>query len=1084
MNPAQLLNPKAFAKEKAKADKKAQKPDPRGVTPTSNPTEELTSTVSYDPKALLNPSASRTLQKQESTQGEDDVQEVGSGRMIEKLHNLAEREDAPVMKRKAQALDDEADDEHKKKAKGTFQNDGDGFMTEHLKEQRKKLAAENPNSNAAEPIDLTKDDDDEVQFIKENINERVCMGVLQGAANVFRVPAVSSGAMRSFKDHWPRTKVHYERQTSANHIIHLIDRSGAKFGALEVKLASALCHLLAGAALTKFEMKVFLADRNKKENERAGDRVSQSLRVDIILYAPRRVVKRMGQFLSQKQLFLSTPVGGTNAEVYNPQDPKPFSGPTRFGNQQMATAGSGGRTVEQILRETSSMFDSLAKDEDLPDMEADSSIITSPLMDHQKKALHFLMDHERSDYEGQELPPHSLWKYQSKDNGRPAWYHLITDQVVFEKPGYIQGGILADMMGLGKTLSTLALIAETREAARRFRREEGPEVGDFQLTNSKATLIICPKSVLANWSEQIRNHAAEGKFKVYIYHGSSRIQDLDKLSRFDIVLTSYNIVGTEMHGKLTALMEINWFRVVLDEAHSIRNPGTKVSKACCLLNAQRRWAITGTPVQNSLQDLGALFKFLHLQPFDSPVVWSQYITTPFKNGDPKVIEQLQILVRSVTLRRTKNTIDLPDKKVERVRLNFTPDERHLYKQFATKAGIELDGITQGGTRLRGKAYAHILKSLGRLRAICAHGREMLHKEDLEEIQGQTEDGVVILDIGDDDAEREESSVTEKAAYDHLITFSDSLADLCESCGHKIIPEKKNDDEEGSDEEESEDEDDEEGSDLLGYLTPCFHFICPKDKERHEKEVQESLTQDNYHTCPYCNAHVKFELYPLLKSVFNRIKDERKENRGKASGAKWDEDTYSGPHTKVKELLRELKQSAEETEQLPPGEPPIRSVVFSGFTQYLDLIEYALDNAEIGCTRIDGTMSVKQRSQALHAFNNIDSVRVLLVSIKAGGQGLNFTAANKAYVMEPGWNPAAEHQAVDRVHRIGQKRDVTIKHFIMAESVEERILKLQKRKEAIAKLSMDKKKNRGEEAQTRMTEIMQLFDDTAGSKKKR
>ncbi|KAF2168317.1 hypothetical protein M409DRAFT_65759 [Zasmidium cellare ATCC 36951] len=1000
--------------------------------------------------------------------------------MIEKLHGLTEREDAPVKKRKAQALDEDADDDQKKKAKGTFQNDGGGFMTEHLKEQRKKQAAENPTSNGAETIDLTNDDD-EVQFIKENINERVCLGVLNGAANVFRIPAVSQNAERAFRDRWPRIKVTYERLLSGNTIIHLVDRSGAKFANLELKLAAALCKLLAGASMTKFEMKVFLVDR-EKGNERAGDRVSQSMRVEVILYAPLRVAKQIGTFLSRSQLFLSTPTANPNTQVFNPQEPKPLGGPARSGNQQITSAGSGGRTVEQILRETSSMFDSLTKDEDLPDMEADSSIITSPLMDHQKKALHFLMDRERSDYEGQELPSHSLWKYRSKDNGRPSWYHLITDQVVFEKPNYLQGGILADVMGLGKTLSILALVAETREAARRFRRE-GPEDRDGQLTNSKATLIICPKSVLSNWQEQIRNHSAHGKFKIYTYHGTSRIQDVDKLSRFDVVLTSYNTAATELHGKKSGLRDINWFRVVLDEAHHIRNPTTNVAKACCALNAQRRWAMTGTPVQNSLQDLGALFKFLHLPPFDSSVVWSQYITTPFKSGDAKVVEQLQILVRSVTLRRTKNTINLPDKKVERVRLNFSADERRLYTQFATKAGLELSGITQAGGRLRGKAYAHILKSLSRLRAICAHGREMLHKEDLEEIEARDDDGVIMLDIGVEDAETEESFVSERSAYDHLITFSDSEADMCQSCGSRIVS-KENDEEDEDAEGESDSEDDEEGgNDLVGHLTPCLHLICTKCTERFEKEVQQTLTKDNHHTCPYCTAHVKFELFPLRKSILERIKAERKENRGKATGAKWDEDTYSGPSTKVKELLRELQQSAEETEQLPHGEPPIRSVVFSGFTQYLDLIEYALDNAEIGCTRIDGTMSVKQRSQALHAFNTVDSVRVLLVSIKAGGQGLNFTSANKAYVMEPGYNPAAEQQAVDRVHRIGQKRDVTIKHFIMADSIENHILKLQKRKEAIAKMSMDNKKTRPQEAKERMAELMELFDQTNNKKKR-
>lgn len=1065
--------------------------DDGGFHAPSNLNEELTPPVTYDPKALLNPTASRNAKNPDTTENGAEQRGFGAGQMIENLHGITERDDVPTKKRKVQVLDDNEDEEHEKNSNATFNFNNGGIISSHLKEERKKLAAESSTSNAPEPIDLTNDDDEvqapaapnnDVQFIRETTtNDRVCLGVLHGTANVFRVPVVSQNAMRAFKNHWPRTKVGYSRMGTQNSVVHLVDRSGAKFGVLDLKLAAGLCPLLTGISVNKIEIKVYLVDRVKRGTEKPGDPVSQSLKVDIILDAPMQHADRIGKFLSQKQLFLSSPVVNTGKEVFNPHEPKPFGGPTRAGSQQTYASGTIGRTVEQILRETSSMFDSLTKDEDIPEMEPNQGIITSPLMEHQKKALHFLMEHERSDYDGDELSSHSLWKFRNQNNGRPSWYHVLTDQVVFEKPDDIQGGILADVMGLGKTLSILALIAETREAARRFHREEGAEDEEgVQLKNVKTTLIICPKSVLSNWQEQIRNHTVVGKFKVYTYHGTSRLQDLHELSKFEIILTSYNTAAYELTGNKSALMSIKWFRVVLDEAHSIRNSSTKISKACCALNAERRWAMTGTPVQNSLYDLGALFKFLHLEPFDSANVWGQYIMAPFKNGDVKVIEQLQILVRSVTLRRTKNTIDLPDKKVERVRLNFTKDELNLYKQFAKKAGLEFNGITKGGSILKGKAYAHILKSLGRLRAICAHGKEMLNPGDMDEILGYDPSNAIVLDLGEPEPENEDSFVTEKAAYDYLRAFFDSEADICQSCGTTIVRrDEQNTGEDVSDSEEdvedaNDGKDADDGKDLLGHLTPCYHLICAKCTDRHEKEVEATLTVDNFHTCPHCESYVQFDLYPLRQSVFDRLTEVRKEKSGRSTGAKWDETTYSGPHTKVKELLRELQQSAAETEELPPGEPPIRSVVFSGWTQYLDLIEYALDNEHIGCTRIDGSMSVKQRSQALHSFNTLDDVRVLLVSIKAGGQGLNFTSANKAYVMEPGYNPAAEHQAVDRVHRIGQTRDVTIKHFIMQNSVEEKILNLQKQKEALANLSMERKRTKGEDAKVRMEELKDLF----------
>ena len=120
------------------------------------------------------------------------------------------------------------------------------------------------------------------------------------------------------------------------------------------------------------------------------------------------------------------------------------------------------------------------------------------------------------------------------------------------------------------------------------------------------------------------------------------------------------------------------------------------------------------------------------------------------------------------------------------------------------------------------------------------------------------------------------------------------------------------------------------------------------------------------------------------------------------------------------------------------------------------------------------MNVKARSHAIHEFKTDPSITVLLVSIRAGGQGLNFTAANKVYMMEPQYNPGVEQQAIDRVHRLGQQRSVEIVHFIMKDSVEEALLKLQVKKQKLATLSMDKKKTKSEEAKKRIEELRELF----------
>src|SRR5690606_14151355 len=136
------------------------------------------------------------------------------------------------------------------------------------------------------------------------------------------------------------------------------------------------------------------------------------------------------------------------------------------------------------------------------------------------------------------------------------------------------------------------------------------------------------------------------------------------------------------------------------------------------------------------------------------------------------------------------------------------------------------------------------------------------------------------------------------------------------------------------------------------------------------------------------------------------------------------DRYSGPHTKTRALVQELLRNKEKSTAFPT-EPPFKSVVFSGWTSHLDLIQSVLDNAGDVYARLDGSMSRTQRNSAMDAFRDDPNVQVILVSIMAGGLGLNLTAGNSVYVMEPQFNPAAEAQAVDRVHRLGQTRAVRI-----------------------------------------------------------
>ena len=124
-----------------------------------------------------------------------------------------------------------------------------------------------------------------------------------------------------------------------------------------------------------------------------------------------------------------------------------------------------------------------------------------------------------------------------------------------------------------------------------------------------------------------------------------------------------------------------------------------------------------------------------------------------------------------------------------------------------------------------------------------------------------------------------------------------------------------------------------------------------------------------------------------------------------------------------------------------------SLVFSQFTRFLDILRAHLDAEGIVYSYLDGSMSAKQRAAAVQRFRS-GAAQVFLISLKAGGFGLNLTEADYCFVCDPWWNPAAEAQAVDRAHRIGQQRPVNVYRLVSADTIEERVVRLQERKRAL------------------------------------
>ncbi|KIN08393.1 hypothetical protein OIDMADRAFT_110086 [Oidiodendron maius Zn] len=1010
---------------------------------------------------------------------------MGMGHMLERMHNVASRDMLPQKRRKIH--DDRAQNDQKK---AEFNGAGrGGVIGEYMKEKKEQGQKESIPIRTA--VDISAVDDNDVQAVVSAEDKEVCYGRIEGAEiNAHKVPTPRPGVRAISDSMWPQIKIVLRRRVGEKTtVIYCVDSSREIIGCVDVSTSIGLAPLLDSKFGIRTASRILSRQRQPNDLPCGADE-SRRYGLDLNLYGPKKYALQVGRHLSQKQLWLRTPLFvEAGIQVHNPHEiQRPPAPPSRSLNSYSSRTQLPQRTTEEIRNDVLGMFDSLTKSENLPEMDADPRI-TTELLKHQRQGLYFMTNKEKEHvYGADEKGNSSLWRLNINANGQKSYYNVITGQELYQSPPQVLGGLLADMMGLGKTLAVLSLVVHTLDAAsewatltpgvsihsdqsqpKKGRNSQLPAIEPTSLIqNSKATLLVSPLSTISNWEDQIKQHIKPGTLKYYIYHGASRIKDIKKLAEYDLVITTYGSVASEFNHRCKKkqgtypLEEINWFRIVLDEAHMIREQSTQQSKAICRLAAQRRWAVTGTPVQNRLEDLGALMTFLRIRPFDERGGFAQYIMAPFKLCDPEILPKLRLLVDSITLRRLKDRIDLPPRHDKLVKLNFSPDEQMLYDIFSKNAQDRVKVITaQGEHVLGGKSYVHILQSILRLRLICAHGRDLLGEEDLKVMDGLSKDSAIDLDSDDDE---DKSALTPKQAYDMFNLMKQTGADICVACNGKIgCVENLESDTEPKDE-------------VIAHMTLCYHIVCNACIIKWKSDMAEIAAGSAKIDCPVCHQNIKLLYFELRQCG---LEDELESRAETKSGTKRSKEihSYSGPHTKTKALIQDLLSSKEESLR-NPSEPPIKSVVFSGWTVHLDLIQLALQENGICYTRLDGRMSRTSRSAALDAFRNDLSIHVILVSITAGGLGLNLTTANKVYVMEPQYNPAAEAQAVDRVHRLGQKRPVETTRYIIRNSFEEKMLELQDKKKKLASLSMDsevrKTMDKAEAARKRLEDIRSLF----------
>ncbi|KAK7749626.1 hypothetical protein SLS53_000204 [Cytospora paraplurivora] len=152
----------------------------------------------------------------------------------------------------------------------------------------------------------------------------------------------------------------------------------------------------------------------------------------------------------------------------------------------------------------------------------------------------------------------------------------------------------------------------------------------------------------------------------------------------------------------------------------------------------------------------------------------------------------------------------------------------------------------------------------------------------------------------------------------------------------------------------------------------------------------------------------------------------------------------------------IDKTMEILEDIRKYNPEEKTLVFSLWTSFLDLLEVPIEDAGIDYTRYDGSMKIDARDAAVKSFMSNPDVKVMLVSLTAGNSGLNLTAASQVIILEPFWNPYVEEQAIDRAHRIGQKREITVHRVLIANTVEDRILRLQEQKKLLVNAALSEK----------------------------
>ena len=473
---------------------------------------------------------------------------------------------------------------------------------------------------------------------------------------------------------------------------------------------------------------------------------------------------------------------------------------------------------------------------------------------------------------------------------------------------------------------------------------------------------------------------------VGFYAGSSRSELLSRVKacEIDVLLVSYHTLGAEfkkVYGKNKAtvgngepqkkkskhesIFDINFHRFVLNEAHTIRSSRTGFFKSCLKVQADRKWALTGTPFVNRPDDIHSLLAFLEVAPLADKAIFKRAITIPIQSGNDIGLSRLRTTMAHIALRRSKAVanVKLVPKDVQLRSVSFLDDgHKALYDALFGTVRAAFGACIQDDDNSAMKNYTNIFEKLMRMRQACcsatlvpAKRREtvinmwnQLQSRDSSK-KLTAEEGIALLEKLKCTFSQEEEQLPECAVC--LMEMEENLAVILRACGHV-------------------------------YCESCISRVV----SGHNK------------SCPLCRKPINKGDLVKKAAAFDASRDEDSTKAKKLCVA--DDELEESP--KIRALFEAIKEML----------PEEKGVIFSQFTSFLDLIGDAMQAGGHSFTRIDGSMSASKRIQAVNSFFADDdgTPRFILCSLHAAGTGINLTRGSWAFMMDCWWNQAVESQA--------------------------------------------------------------------------